>query len=266
MNRKAAGRNTSKRIVLNGRPARSGRPGEHLAPADFRAVHNTVEAEIGRKPDNDEVLSYLMYPDVFLKFAKARAAYSDVDVLPTPQFFFGMQKGEEIAIDIEAGKTLVVKFLAVSEPHPDGTRTGSIFEINGQPREVDVRDKSLISSVAARTKADPANPGQVGAPLPGLVTAVAVSQGATVKKGDKLLVIEAMKMQSTVYVPIDGKVSGKLGGAHRHAGRSQGSARGGRVNDRARGSISYRATWKNWELDLIDNSSKPDGSLVDYTY
>jgi pyruvate carboxylase len=147
-----------------------------------------------------------MYPEVFLKFAKAKAAYGDVDILPTPQFFFGMQKGEEIAIDIEAGKTLVVKFLAVSEPHPDGTRT-VFFEINGQPREVDVRDKKLQSSVAARVKADPASPGQVGAPLPGLVTAVAVSQGATVKKGDKLLVIEAMKMQSTVYVPADGKVT-----------------------------------------------------------
>jgi pyruvate carboxylase len=195
-----------RRIVLNGRPAREGRPGEHLAPVDFDAVSEHVGAAIGRKPLNDEVLSYLMYPEVFLKFAKARATYSDVDVLPTPQFFFGMQKGEEIAIDIEPGKTLVVKFLAVSEPHPDGTRT-VFFEINGQPREVDVRDKSLRSTVAARVKADPANANQVGAPLPGLVTAVAVSQGDAVKKGDKLLVIEAMKMQSTVYVPADGKIT-----------------------------------------------------------
>ncbi len=195
-----------KAIVLNGRVARAGRPGEHLPPADFKEVREKLTTSLGREPAGDEVLSYLMYPEVFLKFAKARAAYSDVDVLPTPQFFFGMHKGEEIAIDIEAGKTLVVKFLAVSEPHPDGTRT-VFFEINGQPREVDVRDKSLQSSVAPRVKADPANPGQVGAPLPGLVTAVAVSQGATVSKGDKLLVIEAMKMQSTVYVPMDGKVA-----------------------------------------------------------
>ncbi len=195
-----------KQIVLNGRKAREGRPGEHLAPADFEDIREKVAAAIGRKPADDEVLSYLMYPEVFLKFAKARAAYSDVDVLPTPQFFYGMTKGEEVAIDIEPGKTLVVKFLAVSEPHPDGTRT-VFFEINGQPREVDVRDKSLRSSVAARVKADPGTPGQVGAPLPGLVTAVAVNLGDTVKKGDKLLVIEAMKMQSTVYVPVDGKVT-----------------------------------------------------------
>ncbi len=192
-------------IVLNGRKARAGRPGQHLPPANFAAVSEKVEAIIGRAPGSDEVLSYLMYPEVFMKFAAARATYSDVDVLPTPQFFYGMKKGEEIAIDIEPGKTLVVKFLAVSEPHPDGTRT-VFFEINGQPREVDVRDKSLRSVGASRAKADPSSPGHVGAPLPGLVTAVAVNQGDTVKKGDKLLVIEAMKMQSTVYVPADGKV------------------------------------------------------------
>ena len=193
-------------IVLNGRKPRPGRPGEHLPPADFDAVRKTIATSIGREPGHDEVLSYLMYPDVFLKFARAQASYGDIGVLPTPQFFFGMQKGEEITVDIEPGKTLVVKFLTISEPHPDGTRT-VFYEINGQPREVDVRDKSLRSTVAARAKADPANPNQVGAPLPGLVTAVAVNAGASVKKGDKLLVIEAMKMQSTVYVPHDGKVT-----------------------------------------------------------
>ena len=186
------------------RPCRTSR--RTSRPGRFPCRNRKINRRHWTQTAHDEVLSYLMYPDVFLKFAQARAAYSDVDVLPTPQFFFGMQKGEEIAVDIEPGKTLVVKFLTISEPHPDGTRT-VFFELNGQPREVDVRDKSLISSVAARIKADPANPGQVGAPLPGLVTAVAVSQGAAVKKGDKLLVIEAMKMQSTVYVPVDGKVT-----------------------------------------------------------
>ncbi|HEY4084462.1 MAG TPA: pyruvate carboxylase, partial [Bryobacteraceae bacterium] len=195
-----------KEIVLNGKPSRPGRPGEHLPAVDFEAVNEEVAVAIGRKPGHDEVLSYLMYPDVFVKFAKAQAAYGDVDILPTPQFFYGMQKGEEITVDIEPGKTLVVKFLTVSDSHPDGTRT-VFFEINGQPREVDVRDRSLQSSIAARAKADPGNPGQVGAPLPGLVTAVTVNQGASVKKGDKLLVIEAMKMQSTVYVPADGKLT-----------------------------------------------------------
>jgi pyruvate carboxylase len=117
-----------------------------------------------------------------------------------------MQKGDEITVDIEEGKRLVIKFLTVGEPHPDGNRT-VFFELNGQPREVDIRDKSLGSTAVQRVKADPSKEGEIGAPLPGLVTVVAVEAGQQVKKGDRLLVIEAMKMQSTVYAPVPGKVS-----------------------------------------------------------
>ncbi len=102
---------------------------------------------MGRRPAHDEVLSYLMYPEVFLKLARAQHSYGDVEVLPTPQFFYGMQTGEEITVELEPGKTLIIKFLTVSEVHPDGTRT-VFFELNGQPREVTVRDKSQ-----ARTRA-----------------------------------------------------------------------------------------------------------------
>jgi pyruvate carboxylase len=116
-----------------------------------------------------------------------------------------MQKGEEITVDIEAGKRLVIKFLTLGEPHPDGRRT-VFFELNGQPREVTVRDRSLKASAAERLKADPNNPGHVGAPLPGMITTVAVEPNQTVEKGERLLVIEAMKMQSTIYAPIAGKV------------------------------------------------------------
>jgi pyruvate carboxylase len=193
------------RVILKGKSARPGRPGDYLKPVDFDAVKTKVEDELGREPLHDEVLSYLMYPDVFLKFAKARAIYGDVDVLPTPQFFYGMEKGDEIAIDIEEGKTLVVKFLAVSDPHEDGVRT-VFFELNGRPREVDVRDRSLQSTTVGRRKADAAKESEVGAPLPGVVISVAVKEGEPVRKGDKLLVIEAMKMQSTVYTPTAGKV------------------------------------------------------------
>jgi pyruvate carboxylase len=117
-----------------------------------------------------------------------------------------MEKGDEITVDIEEGKRLVIKFLTVGEPHPDGNRT-VFFELNGQPREVDVRDKSLGVTAVQRPKADPAKEGEIGAPLPGLITVVAVETGQPVKKGDRLVVIEAMKMQSTVYSPIGGKVA-----------------------------------------------------------
>jgi pyruvate carboxylase len=147
-----------------------------------------------------------MYPDVFLKFARARQNWGDVDVLPTPEFYYGMERSADIAVELEPGKALVIKFLTVGEPHPDGTRT-VFFELNGQPREVTVRDSSLEVKEQARIKADPGKPGNIGAPIPGVVSTVAVELNQTLKKGDRLLVMEAMKMQSTVYAPVGGKVT-----------------------------------------------------------
>jgi len=197
------------KIILRGGKARSlrrgGRPGANLPAVDLQETAAAVEKKIGRRPAHDEVLSYLMYPDVFLKFAKARQTYGDVDVLPTPQFYYGMQRGDEIAVELEPGKALVIKFLTMGEPHPDGTRT-VFFELNGQPREVTVRDRKLKVTEAAQPKADPNQPGQIGAPIPGIVSTVAVAVNQQVKKGDRLLVMEAMKMQSTVYAPVAGTV------------------------------------------------------------
>jgi pyruvate carboxylase len=201
-------------VILQGRKPERGRPGARLAPADFAETAQDIEKRIGRRPERDEVLSFLMYPEVFVKFARAKQAWDDVEVLPSPQFFFGMQKGDEITVDIEPGKRLVIKFLTLGEPHPDGRRT-VFFELNGQPREVTVRDHSLKRTATERLKADASNPGHVGAPLPGMVTTVAVELNDSVEKGDRLLVIEAMKMQSTVYAPVAGKVTE----VHAQAGR-----------------------------------------------
>ena len=197
------------KIILRGGKAPSlrkgGRPGANLPAVDLQETAAALEKKIGRRPAHDEVLSYLMYPDVFLKFAKARQTYGDVDVLPTPQFYYGMQRGDEIAVELEPGKALVIKFLTMGEPHPDGTRT-VFFELNGQPREVTVRDRKLKVTEAAQPKADPNQPGQIGAPIPGIVSTVAVAVNQQLKKGDRLLVMEAMKMQSTVYAPVAGTV------------------------------------------------------------
>jgi pyruvate carboxylase len=203
-----------KAILKGARPQR-GRPGAHLTPVDFAETAAMLGRKIGHELAPDEVLSFLMYPDVFLKFAKARQAYGNVEALPTPQFYYGMQKGDEIAVELEPGKALVIKFLTVGEPHPDGSRT-VFFELNGQPREVNIRDKSLEVKVAAVPKADPGRPGEIGAPIPGVVSTVAVELNQPVKKGDRLLVMEAMKMQSTVYAPIGGKVTQVLVKPGRH--------------------------------------------------
>jgi pyruvate carboxylase len=193
------------KVILRGAAPQKGRPGANLAPVNLDETAVALEKKIGRKPVHDEVLSYLMYPDVFLKFARARQNWGDVDVLPTPEFYYGMEKGDDIAVELEPGKALVIKFLTVGEPHPDGTRT-VFFELNGQPREVSVRDRTLQVTVEAKPKADPGNPGQIGAPIPGVVSTVAVQLNQHLKKGDRLLVMEAMKMQSTVYAPVAGTV------------------------------------------------------------
>jgi pyruvate carboxylase len=198
-----------RRVILRGAKPRRGRPGARLEPVDFQATAAAVRTKIGHESSPDEVLSYLMYPEVFTKFARARQAWGDMGILPTPQFFYGIEKGEEITVDLEPGKTLVVKFLTIGEPHPEGYRT-VFFELNGQPREVDIRDRARQVTALAKPKADPVNPGHVGAPIPGIVTTIAVELHEEVQKGDRLLVMEAMKMQTTVYAPIAGKVVQRL--------------------------------------------------------
>ena len=127
-------------------------------------------------------------------------------MLPTPAFFYGLKSGEEITVDIESGKTLIIKFLTFSEPHPDGTRT-LFFELNGQPREITVRDKSLRVTERSHPKADPADAGQVAAPTAGVISRVAVQTNQVVERGAKLLTLEAMKMQSNIYAPLSGRIA-----------------------------------------------------------
>jgi pyruvate carboxylase len=193
------------RVILRGGKPRRGRPGARLAPANFDETRALIDKKTGAKPSGTDLMSYLMYPDVYTKFAKARASYGDLTVLPTPPFFYGMNIGDEIAVELEPGKTLVVKLLAVGEPHPDGHRT-VFFELNGQPREVTLRDRKIKAETRVHPKANPEKPGEVGAPIPGAVTSIAVELNQEVQKGDKLLVMEAMKMQTTVYAPVAGKI------------------------------------------------------------
>jgi pyruvate carboxylase len=193
------------RVILRGGKPRRGRPGARLAPANFDETRALIDKKTGAKPSDADLMSYLMYPDVYTKFAKARASYGDLTVLPTPPFFYGMNIGDEIAVELEPGKTLVVKLLAVGEPHPDGHRT-VFFELNGQPREVTLRDRKIKAETRVHPKANPEKPGEVGAPIPGAVTSIAVELNQEVQKGDKLLVMEAMKMQTTVYAPVAGKI------------------------------------------------------------
>jgi len=193
-----------KRVVRGGDLV-TGRPGESLPPADFAAAEKKTTEVLGRSPSHREVLSWLLYPRVFQDFAAHRGKHGDVSVLPTPAFLEGPKVGEELAVDIEPGKTLVIRLLSVGEPHADGTRT-VFFELNGQPRSVSIADRSLEAKVQRRPKAVVGDAREVGAPMPGLIVTVAVRPGDTVTKGQKLLSLEAMKMETTVYAERDGRV------------------------------------------------------------
>lgn len=194
------------KIILRGAEPNQTRPGADLPPADFDKTQKFLERKLSRDVLHDEVLSYLLYPDVFLNYVEMRRKFGDVSILPTPQFFYGMQPGDEITVDIEPGKTLVIKFWTISEPNPDGCRT-VYFELNGQPREAVVRDQSLKEAAPAHPKMLPGEPGHVGPPSPGVITHVFVRLEQRVDRGEKLFTLEAMKMQSTIYAPVAGRVS-----------------------------------------------------------
>jgi pyruvate carboxylase len=192
--------------VLRGRKPLRGRPGSTLPPADFPATRRQLERKLHRSVSDQEVVTQLLYPRVFPDFAHHMQKYSDTSLLPTPVFFYGMEPGEEISVDIEKGKTLIIKFVTVGDPHPDGRRL-VFFELNGQPREVPVEDRSLAGEVRRHPKAEASNPNHVAAPMPGLVVTVTVAPGEEVAAGQKLFTLEAMKMETTVYADRDGKVA-----------------------------------------------------------
>lgn len=170
------------------------------------AVRKELAAKFKQPPTEDDLYSHLMYPDVFAAFKKFVREYGDVSVLPTPAFFYGLKPGEEIAVEIEQGKTLFIKLLNFGPADKDGRRI-VFFELNGMPREVTITDKSLQTAKVARPKADPSKPLEIGAPIPGMITALDLGNGAKVAKGAKLLTMEAMKMQTTIYAPCDATIA-----------------------------------------------------------
>ncbi len=191
--------------VLKGRKALTDRPGKGLAPADLQAQKRTAAEAVGREVSEEDLHSYLMYPKVFVDYMARRQDFGPVAVLPTPVYFYGMAPGAEIAIELEPGKQMQLLCQAIGEVDEDGNRR-VFFELNGQPRSIRVADRSVKSERVAHPKADPANDRHVAAPMPGLVSSIAVATGQPVKAGDVLLTIEAMKMETMLHAEHDGIV------------------------------------------------------------
>ncbi len=196
--------------ILKGEEPFTVRPGSLLADADLAAERKTIEGKLERKVSDAEFASYLMYPKVFTDFALAAETYGPVSALPTPAYFYGLAVGDELFVEIEKGKTLVIQNLAQSEADDKGMVT-VFFELNGQPRRVKVPDRAhgALGSTARR-KAEPGNDAHVAAPMPGVVSTVAVASGQAVKAGDVLISIEAMKMETSIHAERDGTLSDVL--------------------------------------------------------
>ena len=192
--------------VLKGQPPLVVRPGEAMAPAELPALRAAAQTTVGHELSDRQFASYLMYPQVYANFDAERRRYGDVAQLPTMAFFYGLDPGQEISIDLERGKTLIVRYVTRSEPHEDGTRT-VFFELNGQPRAIRVVDRAAIPTRAPQRRIETGNARHIGAPMPGTVATVAVVVGQRVARGDVVLTLEAMKMQTAVRAEIEGEVA-----------------------------------------------------------
>jgi len=185
--------------IRRGRP----KPAPNL---DLEKVRKEITQKIKRKATEDDLYAYLMYPKVFLDFQQHHRAYGKVGALPTLNFLYGIQAGEEIQVSIEEGKDLFIRLITVGSPDEQGQRTVT-YELNGIARDTMITDAQIAPKGAQRAKADDADPSQIGAPIPGLIAEVHVRVGQKVQKGERLIMMEAMKMQTSINAPADGTIS-----------------------------------------------------------
>ena len=192
--------------VLKGESPITVRPGSLMDPVDLEVARAEAEAKIGRSVDDEDLSAYLMYPKVYTDYMLRHVDYGPVRVLPTWTFLYGMEPGEEIGVDLEAGKTLQIRLQAVSETTDEGD-VKLFFELNGQPRVIRVPNRSAAAVAGRAEKADATNELHVAAPMPGSVASVAVTVGQKVKAGDLLLSLEAMKMETAINADQDGEIA-----------------------------------------------------------
>ncbi len=191
------------KLVLKGEQPLQGRPNDALEPVDFEREFAEFQQAFDEYQTELDFLSYKMYPEVFREYYDNKQTYGDLRFIPTTTFYYGLKQGEEVLVKLARGKSIVIKLLYRSEPDESGICRVT-FDLNGQVRTIEVRDRAAVSTVKVNVKAVDRN--QVGSPLQGKLSAIMVEPGQAVKKDDPLFVIEAMKMETTVSAPFDGVV------------------------------------------------------------
>lgn len=192
------------KVVLKGEEPITCRPGKLLPPVDFDRLEQEVR-KFRNDPERKDLISYAMYPKVYEDFCRHRKEYGYITRMGSHVFFNGMALGETNKINIEDGKTLVIKYLGLGDHNDDGTINVQ-FELNGMRREVAVRDPNASEKTRQVVQADESDPRQVGASIPGMVSKLHVQPGDTVEENQVLMTIEAMKMETAVTARTAGKV------------------------------------------------------------
>ncbi|WP_299213607.1 pyruvate carboxylase [uncultured Aquimarina sp.] len=195
--------------VLKDQKPFTNRPNAHLEPVDFETEFKdfvkVFKKGMGRELDITDFLSYKLYPKVFTGAYNHHVKYGNVMNIPTKNFFYGMTPGEEIIIELDKGKILLIELISIGEPHDDGMVT-VFFKVNGQTRNVEIKDNSIKVDKVVHSKVDKTDTKQIGAPLQGSLSSVLVKTGQEVKKNDPLFIIEAMKMETTITANEDATI------------------------------------------------------------
>ena len=186
------------KIILKNEKPYTDRPNAHLTPIDFKKEWAKFVEKYGKHYKETDLLSYLFYPKVFDEYHSFRQQYGEVEYIPSPVFFFGLKPDEETLIELAPGKSILVKFIYMTETDEDGLRQ-VFFKLNGQTRSIQVRDKNFVTTKVSHKKVSNAN--EIGAPLQGRLSRILVKKDDKVEKNTPLFTIEAMKMESTIVAP-----------------------------------------------------------------
>ena len=192
--------------ILKGQTPIKGRVGAHLPAVDLEGERKKAEKVVGHHIDDAALASWLMYPKVYADYAEHHRKYGDVSVLPTPVFFYGLGNKNEMSVEIDRGKTLVVRLLGETDAPEEG-EAKLFFELNGQSRPMRIARAGAKPAKRAHPKAEEGNPAHIAAPMPGMVATVAVQVGQKVRKGSPLLSIEAMKMETVLNAERDATIT-----------------------------------------------------------
>ncbi|KAG0365147.1 pyruvate carboxylase [Gamsiella multidivaricata] len=192
--------------IIRGMPRIEGRPGADMGEFDLAGLKQELMKKYGKTIRDVDVSSAAIYPKVFDEYRAKVEAYGDLSVLPTRYFLSKLEVGEEVNVEIEKGKTLIIKLLAVGPINASSGKRDVFFELNGEGRNVSVQDKNAAVEHTARERANPGSVGDIGAPMSGVVVEIRVKQGTVVKEGDPICILSAMKMETVVSAPCSGKV------------------------------------------------------------